>query len=127
MREFNYKGIAPSFGNKYADLAIVNVNKDCECLLEFKLSDNTGGGYQKDVLKLNAIKSTYPNIDCCVVILYRKSCLIDEPHELVSSNGKANRSIVVVNKINTKVKRVFSALRSTTTNKMTRVICIELV
>ena len=127
IREYPYKKIDSTFGNKHSDLAIVNSNNECECLIEFKLADATNGGYTKDVDKLQPVKATFHDIDCFVVVLYRKSCYIDEPENLVMPNGKARKRVLVVNNARITVRRVFTAIRSLIATKMKRVICIELV
>ena len=127
VRELGYNSIDVSFGNIRADLAIVNSQNKCECLIEFKLSDNTAGGYKKDVNKLHPVKEKYPDIDCYVVILYRKSCQLGEPSELVMPNGKAQRKKQMLNNARITVRRVYTSLRSQTATRMKRVICIELV
>ena len=127
VREYPYKIIDSSFGNKHSDLAIVNENNECECLIEFKLADAKNGGYTKDVEILQPVKGVLGDIDCFVIVLYRKSCYIDEPTYLVMPNGKARKRILVVNKARITVRRVFTALRSQIATKMKRVICIELV
>ena len=126
VSEYPYKLIDKSFGNKHADLAIINTAGICECLIEFKLADNTNGGYAKDVTKLHPIKTSFSNVDCYVVILFRKSCLINQPKELVMPNGKAKRKVQVNNSM-IAVRRVYTALRSQTAKRMKRVICIELL
>lgn len=127
IREYSYKKINPLLGNKHSDLAIVNANDECECLIEFKLADATNGGYAKDVDKLLPVKNAFPGIDCFVVVLYRKSCCIDEPNYLVMPNGKAQKRVLEVNKARIIVRRVYTALRSLIATRMKRVICIELV
>lgn len=127
IREFGYNNIDASFGNQRADLAVVNDQNQCECLIEFKLSENTAGGYKKDVDKLRPVKEKYPDIDCYVVILYRKSCQLDEPKELVLPNGKAKRKKWMLNNAMITVRRVYTSLRSQIATRMKRVICIELV
>lgn len=126
-REYPYKKIDSSFGNKHSDLAIVNANNECECLIEFKLADSTNGGYTKDVDKLQPVKAAFSDIICFVIVLYRKSCYIDEPANLVMPNGKAQKRILEINKARITVRRVYTALRSLIATKMKRVICIELV
>ena len=127
VREYPYKKIDSTFGNKHSDLAIVNANDECECLIEFKLADATNGGYIKDVDKLQPVKEAFHDIDCLVIVLYRKSCYIDEPEKLVLPNGKARKKVLVINKARIIIRRVFSALRSLISTKMKRVICIEVV
>lgn len=125
--EYGYNNIDASFGNQRADLAVVNDQNKCECLIEFKLSENTAGGYKKDVDKLRPVKEKYPDIDCYVVILYRKSCRLGEPKELVLPNGKARRKRWALNKAMITVRRVYTSLRSQVATRMKRVICVELV
>ena len=125
--EYGYINIDASFSNIRADLAVINNQNKCECLIEFKLSENTAGGYKKDVDKLRPVKEKYPDIDCYVVVLYRKSCRLGEPKELVLPNGKARRKKWVLNNAMITVRRVYTSLRSQVATKMKRVICIELV
>ena len=125
--EYGYNNLDASFGKIRADLAIANNQGQCECLVEFKLSDNTNGGYKKDVDKLFPLKQKYPDVDCFVVVLYRKSCRLNEPKELVLSNGKARRKKWKLNDAKVVVRRVYTALRSPYAKRMKRVICIELI
>ena len=96
-------------------------------MIEFKLADATNGGYTKDVDKLQPVKAAFSDIICFVIVLYRKSCYIDEPANLVMPNGKAQKRILEINKARITVRRVYTALRSLIATKMKRVICIELV
>lgn len=125
IREFSYGNISKSFGNKHADLAILNSEKECECVVEFKLADATNGGYAADVKKISVVKKHNPNIDCMVIVLYRKSCKINVPNKLVDINGKAKRKVVGMPNI--QVRRVCNAICSRTAKNMKKVICIEVL
>ncbi len=128
VREFPYRSISSSFGNKHADLVILNANKKCECLIEFKLADATNGGYVADVKKISGVKTSNPNIDCYVIILYRKSCKIDVPNKLVDNNGKAVKKVLIINSSQSiKVRRVCNAIRSQTAKSMKKVVCLEVL
>jgi len=126
-REFSYSNISSTFVNKRADLAILDDQNHCLAIIEFKLADSTNGGYTKDVGKLSVIKSLYRNIDCYVVILYRKSCNIDVPGKLVRKDGKATRKDIRIGGDTIRVRRVFNAISSKTAKKMKRVIWLEVL
>lgn len=125
VKEFSYGNISKSYGGKRADLAILNADKECECLVEFKLADAKNGGYVSDVKKMSIVKKGNLNIDCYVIILYRKSCKIDVPKKLVDDKGKAKRK--VNNMPNLTVRRVCNAIRSQTAKNMKKVICLEVL
>ena len=128
VREFPYVSISKSFGGKRADLAILNANNECECLIEFKLADATNERYEGDVIKMGGVKACNPNLDCYVIILYRKSCKIDVPKKLVDNNGKAMKKEITVNSSQRiRVRRVCNAIRSQTATNMKKVICIEVL
>lgn len=127
-----YDSIYCSCGKKYADLTIWNSGGTCECIIEFKLADATNGGYKADVKKMHCIKSNCTNIDCYVVILYRKSCSQNIPKQLVNKDGQACRKKISI-PVNTKTsqiiktRRVCNAIGSKNAKKMKKVVCIELV
>lgn len=128
VREFPYGTISKSFGGKHADLAILNANKECECLIEFKLADATNERYAGDVEKMGGVKACNSNIDCYVIILYRKSCKKDVPKKLVNNNGKAMKKEITVNSSQRiRVRRVCNAIRSYSSKNMKKVILIELL
>ena len=127
IREYPYLGISQGIGRKFADLAIVNSNGECECLIEFKLADATNGGYKDDIKKLSQVKAIHNNIDCYSIIVFRKSCNVDEPTNLVSPNGKARKSLLSEGSQNYKVKRVCNSVSSINAKKMKKVICLELL
>ena len=130
-REVDYRSIDSSIkGNKRADLGIFWDDK-CQCLLEVKLSENTNGGYISDIKKLAQIKRACPDIDCYVILLYRKSCTIDKPVDFVSKEGRAlhrniNIPLSATVSIPIRIRRVAKAIASTTVNKMKKVVCIEI-
>ena len=131
-REVSYKSICPTIkGNQRADLAIY-CNNICQCLIEVKLSEDANGGYKSDIRKLSQVKLLAKEIDCYVILLYRKSCGIDAPKKLVSNDGKALRQTLdfqtnknSCNKI--RVRRVANAITNKDAQKMKRVICIEVI
>lgn len=68
---------------------------------------------------MSCVKAFNKTIDCCVVILYRKSCKINVPNKLVDNNGKAIKKMVTVNSShNIKVRHVCNAICSRTTKNM---------
>lgn len=126
VREYPYKNLQISTGQR-ADLAILNVNGNCECLIEFKLADSTNGGYKNDIKKMSQVKAIQNIIDCYSVIVFRKSYIVSEPTNLVRYNGKAKRGLLNESSQKYKVKRVCNSLSSTTATKMKKVICLELI
>lgn len=117
-------------GKHRIDLAIISKNtNNYECLIEFKLADATNEGYEADVNKLKVIKQKDTNIDCLVVILYRKACPCDKPQKLVDSNGFARGGIVKIGKNNypVKVRRVCNSFTSSKPPKSKKAICIEVL
>ena len=120
----------PIVGKHRIDLAIISqITNNYVCLIEFKLADATNGGYEGDVSKLKNIKQNNSNIDCLVVILYRKACPCDKPKELVNSEGFAQRGIVKIgkNKNSVKVRRVCNSFTSSKPPKSKKAICIEVL
>lgn len=125
VREYPYSNIRTNvFGRQRADLAIINSNGGCECLIEIKLADSTNERYKGDIDKLSNIKKNYPDIDCNVFIIYRKSCSINVPQGLVK-NGKAMRKVDGMPNI--KVRRVCNAISSKSAKKMKKAIWLEVV
>ena len=59
--------------------------------LNSKLADATNEGYESDVEKLSQIKQQDKDIDCLVVILYRKPCSYSEPLNFINDDGLAKR------------------------------------
>lgn len=100
-----------------------------KCLIEFKLADATNNGYEGDVNKLNQIKQQDENIDCLVVILYRKPCSYSEPKEFIAESGIASRKITKIGKNNVpvNVRCVCNSFPSSTNPKSIKTICIELI
>ena len=100
-----------------------------ECLIEFKLADATNEGYEGDVNKLKDIKQKDTNIDCLVVILYRKVCSCDKPKELVDSQGFARGGVVEIgnNKNHVRVRRVCNSFTSSKPPKSKKAICLEVL
>jgi len=127
--EVDYSSLNNALPKQYADLAIFSRNDNkCNCLIEFKLSSNTNGGYKKDVQKLKKVKKLIPDINCLVIIAYSKSCTLKVPKLLVTTEGKAKRGIIKdVKGVNVKVRRVCNALASKSANKMKKVICLEVI
>ena len=127
VREYPYRNISQGLGRKYADLAILNNNGDCECLMEFKLADSTNGSYTKDITKMSGVKAFQGNIDCYSIIVFRKSTPLNEPKNLVLHDGKARRVVFYEGSQKYKVKRVCNAVSSHTATTMKKVICLELL
>ena len=128
VKEFPYSNICNMYSNhQRADLAIINPQGGCECLVEFKIAGSTNGGYKADVKKMSNIKNNCPNVDCYVIILCRQSCRIDVPKNLVDSNGKAYKKTIPVGSSMICVRRVCNAVSSKFANKMKKVGCLELL
>lgn len=124
-KEFPYGNISKSIGNLRADLAIVSLQNECECLIEFKLADSTNGGYKADVNKMSKVRTVSSDIDCYVVIVYRNSCQLAVPRNLVDENGKSIKKIIPINSSNVRVRRVCNAIGSKTANRMKKVVWLE--
>lgn len=128
-REISKKSLA-IVGRQRIDVGIKSrITNSYECLIEFKLADATNAGYTADVEKLSDIKKKAPNIDCLVVILYRKLCSCEEPKELVNSEGLAQRGVIKIGKNNNpvKVRRVCNSFTSSKPPKSKKVICLEVL
>lgn len=129
-REVDYRIICPSIKkNQRADLGLFFKNQ-CKCLLEFKLNENTNGGYEADIEKLMQVKALHPDIDCFVILIYRYSCSRAEPYFLC--NGKASKSDIVNTtkkglKYKIRVRKVGNAISSLSRDKMKKVVCIEIL
>ena len=120
----------PIVGKHRVDLAIKSkITNKFECLIEFKLADATNEGYEGDVNKLKDIKQKDTNIDCLVVILYRKVCSCDKPKELVDSQGFARGGVVEIgnNKNHVRVRRVCNSFTSSKPPKSKKAICLEVL
>ena len=108
----------------------IKSNKDdsYKCLIEFKLADATNKGYEGDVEKLSKIKQHDEDIDCLVVILYRKPCLYSEPKEFMAKSGIASRKMIEVgnNKALVNVRCICNSFTSTTNSRSIKTVCIEL-
>ena len=126
-KEFPYGNISKSFGHLRADLAIVNSQNECECLIEFKLADSTNCGYKADVNKISKVRKNYPDIDCYVVIVYRSSCQLAVPRNLVDENGKSIKKTILINSSKVRVRRVCNAIGSKTADKMKKVVWLEVL
>ena len=112
------------------DLAIISkITNKYECLIEFKLADATNEGYEGDVNKLKGIKQKDKNIDCLVVILYRKACPCDKPDKLVDSQGFARGGVVEIgkNRYPVRVRRVCNSFTSSKPPKSKKAICLEVL
>lgn len=97
-REITKKSL-PIVDKQRIDLGIKSkTDSSYNCLIEFKLADATNKGFEGDVDKLSRIKQQYNNIDCLVVILYRKPCSYSEPKEFIAKSGIASRKIIQVGK-----------------------------
>lgn len=128
IREYPYRNLSIKYSvHQHADLAIVNPNDECECLIEFKLADSTNGGLKSDVVKMSPVKNDCPNVDCYVVIVYRQSCSVKVPKDLVDNDGKANKKPIPIGSTSVKVRRVCNAISSKTAGTMKKVVCVELL
>lgn len=129
-REVDYRIICPSIKkSQRADLGLF-YNNQCKCLLEFKLSENTNGGYEADIEKLMQVKALNSDIDCFVVLIYRHSCSLTEPYFLC--NGRASKSDIVNTtkkglKYKIRVRKVGNAISSLSKDTMKKVVCIEIL
>ena len=99
-----------------------------KCLIEFKLADATNRGYTQDVEKLSTIKRINNDIDCLVVILYRKSYVFSKPKEFVNKEGTAKRGGIKIGNQNVvKVRHVSSSYASKKAQKSKKAICLEVL
>ena len=117
-------------GNQRIDLGIKSkISGSYVCLIEFKLADATNAGYLRDVEKLRRIKLKGNNIDCLVVILYRKSCPYSKPKEFVQNDGKAIKKVVKVGskKISVRARCVCNSFTSFSNSNSRKTVCLELV
>lgn len=127
-REVEYSSLGNSLTKQYADLGIFSrEDKTCKCIIEFKLGDNTNGGYHRDIQKISAIKRARPDIICLVVIAYRTFCTAKVPIAVVTETGKAKGGTLTFSDIPIKVRRVCNAMRSANANKMKKVVCLEIL
>lgn len=127
-KEVEYSSLDTSLSKQYADLGIYSrEDRTCKCIIEFKLGDNTNGGYKKDIQKISAIKKVRPDIICLVVIASRKSCSAQVPKMLVNRQGKSKRGIITISNESIRVRRVCNAMRSPTAKKMKKVVCLEIL
>lgn len=128
-REVDYSSINTSLSKQYADLGIFSrEDNKCKCVIEFKLGDNTNGGYKSDIQKIFALKRLENDIICLVVIAYRKSCSSKVPQLFLSKDGKAKRGIIsICSNAQIKVRRVCNALSSKNVTKMKKIICLEVI
>ena len=120
----------PSVKNNRIDIGIKSKTEGSyNCLIEFKLADATNKGYEGDVEKLSQIKQQDKDIDCLVVILYRKPCSYSEPQDFINDHGLAKRGKIEVGKNNVKVnvRCVCNSFTSSTNPKSIKTICIELI
>lgn len=123
-REITRKSFSSLNNRQRVDLGIYSkADEEYRCLIEFKLADATNGGYNNDVIKLKELKDKAKNIDCLVVILYRKPCNFSSPKELVNAQGKAQRKL----NNNIIVRRVCHSYSSRTSNKSLKAICVEVL
>lgn len=125
-KEVTKKTLSSLKDKQRIDLGIKRDTK-YECLIEFKLADATNAGYQGDVLKLNKIKQKNQDIDCLVVILYRKSTSFLSPKNLVGKDGSATRKTIPIKGVNCKVRRVCNSFTSKNNPRSKKTICIEVM
>lgn len=127
-REVEYSSLGPSLPKQYADLGIYSREGNTyKCIIEFKLGDNTSGGYKRDIQKISVIKRARPDIICLIVIANRKYCSTKVPKELVTKQGKARRGIITFSEVSIRVRRVCNAMRSISAKKMKKVVCLEIL
>ena len=129
-REITGKSFPCLDNRRRVDLGIYSkTQKKYCCLIEFKLADATNGGYKNDVNKLKKLKDQSQDIDCLVVILYRKLCDFTYPKEFVNSQGKAQRKHLLLDngKVSAVVRRVCHSCSSKTSNNSLKAICIEVL
>ena len=128
VKEFPYCKVCSKYSvHQHADVAIINPQGECDCIIEFKIAGSTNGGYKADIKKMANVKKDCPDIDCYVVILYSQSCNIDVPKNLVDGNGKAIKKPIPMNSTKIRVRRVCNAVCSKNAKKMKKTICIELL
>lgn len=127
--EVDYSLLNHSLQKQYADLGIFSyADQKYQCIIEFKLGENTNGGYKKDVEKLHQLKTLEKNIKCFVILAYRKSCSVNVPRMFVTKDGTAKKRIQIVSdKAKVKVRRVCKAHCSTKAKKNKKVICLEVL
>lgn len=127
--EVDYNSLNTSLSKQYADLCIFSRDgKKCQCVIEFKLGDNTNGGYKTDVHKLDKLKKLEPDIICLEIIAYRKSCALTVPKLFSNNCGKANRRVIRISQnIQIRVRRICNALSSNNARKMKKVVCLEII
>lgn len=119
----------PIVKNNRIDMGIKSrADGSYKCLIEFKLADATNKGYEGDVEKLSQIKQQDENIDCLVVILYRKPCPYSEPKDFLNDSGLAKRGKIGVGKNNVpvNVRCVCNSFSSSTNQNSIKTVCIEL-
>ena len=128
VKEFQYSKVCNKYSvHQRADVAVLNSQGGCECLIEFKIAGSTNGGYKADIKKMINVKKECPDIDCYIIILYSQSCNIGVPKELVDDNGKAIKKPIPMNSTKIRVRRVCNAVCSKNAKKMKKTICIELL
>lgn len=129
-REVTKKTLAIVDNNRI-DLGIISrKTQTYECLIEFKLADATNKGYMNDVERLSKIKQQNKDVDCLVVILFRKSCLYNEPEEFVDTHdGSARKGIRkdISPTIPVKVRAVCHSFPSVNNHKSKKTICLEIL
>lgn len=128
IKEFPYSKVCSKYSvHQHADVAIINPQGECECLIEFKIAGSTNGGYKSDIKKMANVKKECPDIDCYVVILYSQSCSVGAPQKLVDNEGKAIKKPIPMGSNKIRVRRVCNAVCSKNATKMKKTICIELL
>ena len=126
VREVTKQSLPCIKGRRRIDLGIKQ-GANYKCLIEFKLADSTNAGYQGDVRKLNVIKQQMHDIDCLVVILYRKSTDYLSPKKLIGKGGQATRKTILISGVNCKVRRVCNSFTSKNNSRSKKSICLEVM
>ena len=128
VKEFPYGKVCDKYSvHQHADVAVLNSQGGCECLIEFKIAGSTNGGYKSDIKKMVNVKKDCSDIDCYVVILYSQSCTAGVPRGLVDNNGKAIKNPDPIDSTKIRVRRVCNAVSSKNATKMKKTVCIELL
>ncbi len=131
--QYHYSNLGNPSSKELCDLAILDNNGNCLCLIEFKLEGPNNGGWKADVEKMSMYMPYKNNISFFVVVVCQKPCAYNYPKDFVAPNGKTlTKTIHVPLKKSpkqtqaVKVRRVSKAFRSIN-SKAKKVVCIELV
>ena len=128
VKEFQYSKVCNKYSvHQRADVAVLNSQGGCDCLIEFKIAGSTNGGFKADIKKMVNVKKECLDIDCYVVILYSQSCSVGVPRGLVDSKGKAIKNPYPIGSTKIRVRRVCNAVCSKNAKKMKKTVCIELL